>query len=141
MSEPSPDTVSGKIHGLPVEVSVVFAIQMAVVTGLVQLDRVVSLGGALNALVGGVFIFLPVLVLDRRGKPYRRYGLAIGAPRRLLAQSACLKARGRFSLEPARVSVQKSRSCPETHGAKQIRHPRGSICLRTRLARLPRCSR
>ena len=80
MSEPSPDTVSVKTRGLPVEVSVVFAIQMVVVTGLVQLDRVISLGGALNALVGGVFIFLPVLVLDRRGKPYRRYGLAIGTP-------------------------------------------------------------
>jgi membrane protease YdiL (CAAX protease family) len=80
MAEPSPDKVSGKNHGLPVEVCVVFAIQIAIVTGLVQLDRVVSLGGALNALVGGIFIFLPVLVLDRRGKPYRRYGLAIGAP-------------------------------------------------------------
>jgi membrane protease YdiL (CAAX protease family) len=66
---------------LALEVAAVFAGQLALVVGLVQIDRVVSLGGYLHALVGLVFIFVPVVVLDRRGKPYRRYGLALGAPR------------------------------------------------------------
>lgn len=72
-----PPALPGKLH---VEVIAVFAGQLALVTGLVQLDRVLSLGGYLHALVGLVFIFVPVLVLDRRGKPYRRYGLTFGTP-------------------------------------------------------------
>jgi membrane protease YdiL (CAAX protease family) len=65
---------------LPLEVVAVFAGQLALVAGLVQLDRVFALGGYLHALVGLVFIFVPVLVLDRRGKPYKRYGLGFGRP-------------------------------------------------------------
>jgi len=65
---------------LPLEVILVFAGQLSLVAGLVQLDRVFTLGGYLHALVGLVFIFLPVFVLDRRGKPYKRYGLTVGKP-------------------------------------------------------------
>lgn len=65
---------------LPLEVVAVFAGQLVLVAGLVQLDRIFALGGYLHALVGLVFIFIPVLVLDRRGKPYKRYGLSFGRP-------------------------------------------------------------
>lgn len=75
-----PPALPGKLH---VEVIAVFAGQLALVTGLVQLDRIFSLGGYLHALVGLVFIFVPVLVLDRRGKPYRRYGLTFGTLRNI----------------------------------------------------------
>ena len=65
---------------LKVEVGLVFAIQLVLVTGLVQLDRVFSLGGNLHALVGVVFVLIPVIVLDRRDKPYARYGISWGVP-------------------------------------------------------------
>ncbi|MFO8070719.1 MAG: CPBP family intramembrane glutamic endopeptidase [Polyangia bacterium] len=66
--------------GLGREVAIVFAVQILLVVGLVQLDRLVSLDGALHAFVGLVFVFLPVIVLDRRGRPYRRYGITLGKP-------------------------------------------------------------
>jgi membrane protease YdiL (CAAX protease family) len=62
------------------EVVFVFVGQLILVSALVQLDRIYSLGGYLHALVGLVFIFLPVFVLDRRGKPYQRYGLGVPRP-------------------------------------------------------------
>ncbi len=55
-----------------------FLIQLGVVMGLVHLDRVLPLGGMLHALVGVIFILLPMLVLDRRDRPYQRYGIAWG---------------------------------------------------------------
>ncbi|MBW2277225.1 MAG: CPBP family intramembrane metalloprotease [Deltaproteobacteria bacterium] len=75
-----PPALPGK---LPLELIAVFACQLVLVAGLVQLDRIFSLGGYLHALVGLVFIFLPVFVLDRRGKPYKRYGLTFGKPKSL----------------------------------------------------------
>jgi membrane protease YdiL (CAAX protease family) len=69
-----------KPRGLAVELSVVYVVSVALVAGLVRLDRAFPLAGNLHALVGLVFIFLPVLVLDRRGRPYERYGLAWGRP-------------------------------------------------------------
>ena len=66
--------------GLGREVALVFAAQMVIVFGLVQLDAVLSLQGNLHAFVGLVFVILPVVVLDRRGKPYRRYGIHWGRP-------------------------------------------------------------
>jgi membrane protease YdiL (CAAX protease family) len=65
---------------LGAELSIVYAVSVALVAGLVQLDRAFPLAGNLHALVGLVFIFLPILVLDRRGRPYRRYGFAWGRP-------------------------------------------------------------
>lgn len=61
---------------MKIEVALVFAVQLVLVSGLVQLDRIFSLGGNLHAIVGVVFVLLPVLVLDRRDKPYERYGIA-----------------------------------------------------------------
>jgi membrane protease YdiL (CAAX protease family) len=59
------------------EVGGVFLLQLVLVTALVNSDRYLKLGGNLHMLVGVVFILLPILVLDRRGKPYRRYGFAV----------------------------------------------------------------
>ena len=67
-------------RGLGTEVAIVFVVQLGLVVGLVRLDALLSLGGALHALVGLVFLLLPILVLDRRGKPYARYGVRIGRP-------------------------------------------------------------
>ena len=80
MNNPTKDDSAPLPNRMGLEVAVVFALQLAVVSGLVHLDGVIELGGLMNALVGAVFIFLPVLVLDRRGKPYRRYGLTFGRP-------------------------------------------------------------
>jgi len=80
INAPGHDVEPPRPGRLPLEVAAVFAGQLALVAGLVQLDRVFSLGGYLHALVGLVFVFLPVIVLDRRGKPYRRYGLTFGTP-------------------------------------------------------------
>ncbi len=65
---------------LGLEVAIVFAAQLALLVGLVRLDRAFGSGGALHALVGAVFVFLPLLVLDRRGRPYDRYGMRLGRP-------------------------------------------------------------
>ncbi|MCP4674719.1 MAG: CPBP family intramembrane metalloprotease [Deltaproteobacteria bacterium] len=62
------------------EVAAVFFIQLILVAGLVQLDNVFSLGGNLYSLVAVIFVLLPVIVLDRRGKPYERYGITWGKP-------------------------------------------------------------
>ena len=59
---------------LTLEVVVVFLLQLVLVSVLVHSDRYLQLGGTLHMLVGVVFILLPIVVLDRRGKPYRRYG-------------------------------------------------------------------
>jgi len=65
---------------LVVEVTAVFTLQLAILLTLFQVSRIWSLQGALHALVGAVFVFLPVLVLDRTGRPYERYGLSVGRP-------------------------------------------------------------
>ena len=59
------------------EVAAVFVLQLGLVAALVYSDRFLQLGGNLHMLVGVVFILLPIIVLDRRGKPYRRYGFAL----------------------------------------------------------------
>jgi len=69
-------------RGLGAEVAIVFCVQLGLVVGLVRLDALLSMGGALHALVGVVFLLLPILVLDRRGKPYARYGVRLGRPLR-----------------------------------------------------------
>ncbi len=81
MSQTSSSTdlpLSGK--SLLKEVTAVFLLQLILVAGLVQLDGVFSLRGNLYSLVAVIFVLLPVLVLDRRGKPYQRYGIAWGKP-------------------------------------------------------------
>jgi hypothetical protein len=65
---------------LAAEVALVFIAQIVVVVGLVWLDKFFSLRGNLHALVGLVFLILPIFVLDRRGRPYSRYGVALGKP-------------------------------------------------------------
>ncbi len=64
----------------PAEVATIFAIQLVLVIALVQLDRVVGLGGNLHLLVGIVFVLLPIIVLDRTDRAYDRYGFAWGKP-------------------------------------------------------------
>lgn len=65
---------------LGVEVVIVFLVQLALVLGLVVLDRSWPMGGNLHAMVGAIFVLLPVLVLDRTDKAYRRYGINWGRP-------------------------------------------------------------
>jgi len=67
-------------RGLGAEVAIVFAVQLVLVVGLVRLDELLAMGGALHAFVGVVFLLLPILVLDRRGRPYARYGARLGRP-------------------------------------------------------------
>jgi membrane protease YdiL (CAAX protease family) len=67
-------------RGLGAEVAIVYVASSALVVALVRLDALFALGGALHSLVGVVFVLLPVLVLDRRGKPYARYGVRWGRP-------------------------------------------------------------
>jgi membrane protease YdiL (CAAX protease family) len=62
------------------EVALTFTIQLILVVALVQVDRLVGLGGNLHVLVGIVFILLTIIVLDRTGKPYERYGFSLGKP-------------------------------------------------------------
>ncbi len=59
------------------EVLVVFGVQLLLIVTLVQLDGLIELGGNLHALVGVIFILLPIIVLDRRGRPYQRYGITL----------------------------------------------------------------
>jgi CAAX protease family protein len=65
---------------LILEVTAVFVIQLILIGILVQLDRMVGLAGNLHALVGVVFILIPMLVLDRQDRPYARYGISWGKP-------------------------------------------------------------
>ncbi|MCP4606762.1 MAG: CPBP family intramembrane metalloprotease [Proteobacteria bacterium] len=67
-------------QSLKIEVAAVFIVQLVIIAGLVQLDKIFFLGGNLHSLVGVIFVLLPVLVLDRRDKPYGRYGVARGEP-------------------------------------------------------------
>jgi membrane protease YdiL (CAAX protease family) len=69
-------------RGLAAELALVFVVQLVLVAGLVRLGDVLPLGGIVHALVALVFVFLPVLVLDRRGRPYARYGIGLGRPAR-----------------------------------------------------------
>jgi membrane protease YdiL (CAAX protease family) len=73
---------------LGLEVGIVFGAQLVLLVALVKLDRLLASGGALHALVGAVFVFLPLLVLDRRGRPYDRYGMRLGRPLGDLAWAA-----------------------------------------------------
>jgi membrane protease YdiL (CAAX protease family) len=72
-------------RSLAAELAIVFAVQVGLVAGLVRLGDVLPLGGSVHALVALVFVFLPVLVLDRRGRPYARYGIAARRPVRDLS--------------------------------------------------------
>lgn len=65
-----------------IELSLVFVLQLLFILGLVHFDRMFSLGGHLHGLVGLVFILLPTIAMDRRDRPYVRYGIAAGAPLR-----------------------------------------------------------
>jgi uncharacterized protein len=70
------------ISSLKREVVWTYLIQLALVLVVVQLARWMAFEGALSAIIGAIFIFLPVWVLDRRGRPYRRYGLKLVSPLR-----------------------------------------------------------
>jgi hypothetical protein len=69
-------------RGLAAELALVFVVQLVLVAGLVRLGDVLPLGGTVHALVALIFVFLPVLVLDRRGRSYARYGITLGRPAR-----------------------------------------------------------
>ncbi len=68
------------LKSLKIEVGLVFCAQLLLVIALVRFDLFFSLSGNLHALVGVLFILLPIIVLDRRGRPYRRYGIQWGKP-------------------------------------------------------------
>jgi membrane protease YdiL (CAAX protease family) len=76
-------------RALIVELVIVYLLQLALVVALVQSDGLFGLGGNLHALVGVVFVLLPVIVLDRRDRPYARYGIAWGKPHVDLLYAAC----------------------------------------------------
>lgn len=70
------------VSSLKKETALVFSIQLGAVVAMVQWARTFGFEGELAALIGALFIFLPVIVLDRRGKPYKRYGLVFANPLR-----------------------------------------------------------
>lgn len=74
------------------EILAVFGLQLVLIVLFVHLDRIIGLGGNLHMLVGVVFIALPVLVLDRRGRPYKRYGMALSRPHLDLAWTLAMAA-------------------------------------------------
>lgn len=55
-----------------------FAISLAVTVVLYRLRGVSVIGDNLHALVGTVFLLLPILVLQRRGEDFARFGIALG---------------------------------------------------------------
>jgi membrane protease YdiL (CAAX protease family) len=68
-------------------VLVVFAVSLAATIVLYRLRGVSIIGDNLHALVGTVFLLLPILVLQRRDEDFGRFGIALGgllggAPRR-----------------------------------------------------------
>jgi membrane protease YdiL (CAAX protease family) len=67
---------------LAAELVVVYIVQLLFIFLLVRFSIVFNAAGALSALVAVVFIGLPLFVLDRRGKPYKRYGLIFSNPLR-----------------------------------------------------------
>lgn len=64
------------------EACLVFALQVGLVILVVWLGGALGLAGAVPALAALVFVALPVLVLDRRGRPYARYGFCYDHPLR-----------------------------------------------------------
>lgn len=69
------------------EVLAAFGLSLAATVALYQLRGVSIIGDNLHALVGTVFLLLPILLLQRRGEDFERYGIALGgllggAPRR-----------------------------------------------------------
>ncbi len=69
------------------EVLAVFALSLAATVVLYRLRGVSVIGENLHALVGTVFLLLPIVVLQRRGEDFGRFGIALGgllggAPRR-----------------------------------------------------------
>jgi uncharacterized protein len=80
LSEPAPPGNFDK--RLSIEALSVYAIQLGLIVALVLFCERFGMQGALHVLVGTVFIALPVIVLDRSGRPYHRYGMHLGTPLR-----------------------------------------------------------
>ncbi|MBN2341033.1 MAG: CPBP family intramembrane metalloprotease [Deltaproteobacteria bacterium] len=76
MTESTPISVAS----MKMETAIVVSVQFLLVIALVQAANAMGFEGALSALIGALFIFLPVIVLDRRGKPYERYGMKFQSP-------------------------------------------------------------
>jgi hypothetical protein len=74
------------------EAALVFAVQLGLIVAVVRLGNHFGMLGAAPALAALVFIALPVLVLDRAGRPYGRYGFTHDHPVRdaLWALGLCL---------------------------------------------------
>jgi membrane protease YdiL (CAAX protease family) len=69
------------------EVLGMFGVSLAATVVLYRLRGVSLIGDNLHALVGTVFLLLPILLLQRRGEDFERFGIALGgllggAPRR-----------------------------------------------------------
>ena len=69
---PSPTVRSGR------EVLLVFGASLAATVVLYRLRGVSFIGDNLHALVGTVFLLLPILVLQRRDEDFARFGIAFG---------------------------------------------------------------
>ncbi|MBN2527868.1 MAG: CPBP family intramembrane metalloprotease [Deltaproteobacteria bacterium] len=76
MTQPAHITVSS----LKRETVGVYLGQLVAVVILVHTAKMLGFEGALSALIGALFVFLPVAILDRRGRPYGRYGLIFKNP-------------------------------------------------------------
>ena len=77
MNHPEEHTAGWSRSQLGLELSVVCAIQAALVLAVLALDRLFGFGGV-TELAGLIFLVLPLVVLDRRGRPYVRYGMRVG---------------------------------------------------------------
>lgn len=62
------------------EATLVFLLHLGLIVAAVRLGESLGMLGAVPALAAIIFVALPVLVLDRRGRPYSRYGFTINHP-------------------------------------------------------------
>jgi membrane protease YdiL (CAAX protease family) len=62
------------------EVTLVFLLHLGLIVAAVRLGESLGMLGAVPALAAIIFVALPVLVLDRRGRPYARYGFTYDHP-------------------------------------------------------------
>ena len=75
----SPDTPAPPSVSHPArEVLGAFAVSLVATVVLYRLRGVPIIGENLHALVGAVFLLLPILILQRRGEDFGRFGIALG---------------------------------------------------------------
>jgi len=75
------------------ELGIVLLVQTLLVLLVVQLDGMLNLGLGVFEVVGLIFVVLPIVALEWRGRPYERYSIAFGSVKvSLLWTAVCVLA-------------------------------------------------